>query len=130
MNPNKFHMSGTYFEGGVLNAINQKRFWKFFTLPLSPFYLYNTWQREWIRLKWCISIGPHSNQFFFFLSYLKNADFWYSLEYPINCFLCRNMLQKACAFETIKGKKKCLRSCQFWYEIPKTISLCILILTY
>lgn len=95
MNPNKFHMSGTYFEGGVLNAINQKRFWKFFTLPLSPFYLYNTWQREWIRLKWCISIGPHSNQFFFFLSYLKNADFWYSLEYPINCFLCRNMLQKA-----------------------------------
>lgn len=131
MNPNKFHMSGTYFEGGSLKCYQSKTILKiFYAASFSILFVQHLTKR--MDTTEVMHFHRTTQQSVFFSSFLIWKMLIFDILWnPINCFLCRNMLQKAYVhLRQLRKKKKCLRSCQFWYEIPKTISLCILSLTY
>lgn len=106
MNPNKFHMSGTYFEGGSLKCYQSKTILKiFYAASFSILFVQHLTKR--MDMAEVMHIHRTTQQSVFFLPFLFEKC-WFLIFFgnPINCFLCRNMLQKAYVHLRQLRKKK------------------------
>lgn len=131
MNPNKFHMSGTYFEGGSLKCYQSKAILKiFYAASFSILFVQHLTKR--MDTTEVMHFHRTTQQSVFFSSFLiwKMLIFDILWNILLIAFSAETCYKKHVHLRQLREKKKCLRSCQFWYEIPKTISLCILSLTY
>lgn len=106
MNPNKFHMSGTYFEGGSLKCYQSKTILKiFYAASFSILFVQHLTKR--MDMAEVMHFHRTTQQSVFFLPFLFEKC-WFLIFFgnPINCFLCRNMLQKAYVHLRQLRKKK------------------------
>lgn len=96
MNPNKFHMSGTFFKGGSLKCYQSKTILKFFfyTAYISILFVQHLTRR--MDTAEVMHFQRTTQQSVFSPFLFQNMIFDIL---PITCLLS-NMLHKACAFKT------------------------------